>query len=65
MWKELPVTELYGAVSDINEFLRGLNELTRLESVAERAVWLTRNYQNLLNVTKSLFSKLLKVFGRS
>ncbi|PNX74335.1 hypothetical protein L195_g030253 [Trifolium pratense] len=65
MWKELPVTELYGAVSDINEFLRGLNELTRLDSVSERAVWLTRNYQNLLTVTKSLFSKLLKVFGRS
>ncbi|WJX22532.1 hypothetical protein P8452_11824 [Trifolium repens] len=65
MWKELPVAELYGAVSDINEFLKGLNELTRLESAAERAVWLSRNYQNLLTVTKSLSSKLLKGFGRS
>ncbi|XP_058761380.1 uncharacterized protein LOC131634772 isoform X2 [Vicia villosa] len=63
--KELPFTELYGAVSDINEFLRSLNELTRLESAAERAVWLTRNYQNLLTVTKSLSRKLLKAFGQS
>jgi hypothetical protein len=65
MWKELPVKELYGAVSDINEFLKGLNELTRLESASERAVWLSRNYQDLLTVTKSLSSKLLKGFGRS
>jgi hypothetical protein len=65
MWKELPVAELYGAVSDINEFLKGLNELTRLESASERAVWLSRNYQDLLTVTKSLSSKLLKGFGRS
>lgn len=63
--KELPFTELYGAVSDINEFLRNLNELTRLESAAERAVWLTRNYQNLLTVTKSLSRKLLKAFSQS
>ncbi|KAL5096989.1 hypothetical protein RYX36_001316 [Vicia faba] len=63
--KELPFKELYGAVSDINEFLRGLNELTRLESAAERAVWLTRNYQNLLTVTRSLSRKLLKAFGQS
>ncbi|KEH36677.1 hypothetical protein MtrunA17_Chr2g0285101 [Medicago truncatula] len=65
MLKELPLTEMYGAVSDVNEFLRSLNELTRLESAGERAVWLSRNYQNLLTVTKSLFSKLLKAFGQS
>lgn len=65
MLKGVQFTELYGAVSDVNEFLRGLNELTRLESVGERTVWLSRNYQNLLTVTKSLFSKLLKAFGQS
>lgn len=65
MLKELPLTEMYGAVSDVNEFLRSLNELTRLESASERAVWITRNYQNLLTVTKSLFRKLLKAFGQS
>jgi len=65
MLKELPLTEMYGAVSDLNEFLRGLNELTRLESAGERAVWLSRNYQNLLTVTKSLFRKLTKAFGQS
>lgn len=65
LWKGIPFTELYGAVSDINEFLRGLNELTRMESAAERTVWLSQNYQNLLIVTKSLSRKLLKAFGQS
>ncbi|XP_027339331.1 uncharacterized protein LOC113853077 [Abrus precatorius] len=64
-WTELPLTELYGAVSDMNELLRGLTELTRLESVAERSAWVSRNYQNVLTVSKSLFRKLLKAFGQS
>ncbi|KAK7360920.1 hypothetical protein VNO77_02938 [Canavalia gladiata] len=38
-WTDMPLAELYGAVSDINELLRGLTEFTRLESVAERSSW--------------------------
>ncbi|KAK7303040.1 hypothetical protein RJT34_13939 [Clitoria ternatea] len=64
-WSDLPLTELYGAVSDMNELLRDLTELTRLESVAERSVWVSRNYQNVLAVSKSLFRKLFKAFGQS
>lgn len=64
-WKDLSLTNLYSAVSDINELLRDLNELTRLESATERTVWLSRNYQNILSLTKSLARKLLNAFGKS
>ncbi|KAK7332121.1 hypothetical protein VNO80_28869 [Phaseolus coccineus] len=64
-WRDLSFTDLYGVVSDTKELLRGLTELTRLESVAERSAWVSRNYQSVLTVSKSLFSKLLKAFGQS
>ncbi|XP_057428810.1 uncharacterized protein LOC130722178 [Lotus japonicus] len=64
-WKDLSLTDLYGAVSDINELLRSLNEFTRLESPAQTSAWLSRNYQKLLKVTKSLSRKLLNSFGQS
>ncbi|KAK7245601.1 hypothetical protein RIF29_40448 [Crotalaria pallida] len=64
-WRDFSVTEVYGVVSDMNELLRGLSELTRLESVAERSVWVSRNYQNVLALFKSLSRKLLKAFGQS
>lgn len=64
-WTELSFTDLYGAVLDMNELLRGLTELTRLESVTERSAWVSRNYQNVLTVSKSLAMKLLKAFGHS
>ncbi|XP_061356087.1 uncharacterized protein LOC133300543 [Gastrolobium bilobum] len=64
-WRELPLTELYGAVSDMNELLSGLTELTRMESAAQRSAWVSRNYQNVLTVSKSLYRKLLKAFGQS
>lgn len=59
------MTELHGAVSDMNDLLRGLSELTRLESDAARAAWVGRNYQNVLSTSKSLSGKLLKVFRKS
>ncbi|KAK7306428.1 hypothetical protein VNO77_44367 [Canavalia gladiata] len=64
-WTGMPLAELYGAISDMNEFLRGLTEFTRLESVAERSAWVSENYQNILAVFKSLSRKLLKGFGQS
>ncbi|TKY71911.1 hypothetical protein E2542_SST00644 [Spatholobus suberectus] len=64
-WTDLSFTDPYGAVSDMNELLRGLTELTRLESAAERSAWVSRNYQSVLTVSKSLASKLLKAFRHS
>lgn len=57
--------EMFGAVSDMNELMRGLNELTRLESEVERLAWVRRNYGSVLKVSKSLLNRLLKVFTQS
>lgn len=57
--------ELLGAVSDLNELLRSLNELTRLESVMDRKEWVSRNYQDVLRVSRSFFRRLLLVFRQS
>ncbi|KAK9068826.1 hypothetical protein SSX86_012942 [Deinandra increscens subsp. villosa] len=57
--------EMLGAVSDMNELMKGLNELTRLESEVDRVEWVRRNYGSLLKVFKSLFNRLLKVFSQS
>lgn len=56
--------ELFGAVSDMNELMRGLNELTRMD-IEERVAWVQRNYSNVLRTSKSLFGRLLKVFRQS
>lgn len=57
--------ELVGAVYDLNELLRSLNELTRLESVMDRKEWVSRNYQDVLRVSRSFFRRLLLVFRQS
>ncbi|XP_023925894.2 uncharacterized protein LOC112037312 [Quercus suber] len=56
---------MYGVVSDVNELLKSVGELTRANSDAERSTWAGRNYQNVLGVSTSLFKKLLKVFAKS
>lgn len=56
--------DLGGVVSDLNELLGVLRELGRLSSDAERVAWVGRNYKNALRVSRSLFSRLLKVFRR-
>lgn len=53
------------AVSDFNELLRALSELSGINSEAERVSWVSRNYKNVLNVSRSLLGKLLKVFRQS
>ncbi|TXG47750.1 hypothetical protein EZV62_027044 [Acer yangbiense] len=57
--------ELYGAVSDLNELMRCLNELMRVDSEMGRATWVGQNYGNVLGVSKRLFVRLLKVFSQS
>ena len=64
-WREVNYAELYGVVSDMNELVRCVGELTRSDSDAERASWVGRNYQKVLGITSSLFKKLLKVFSQS
>ncbi|KAK7245602.1 hypothetical protein RIF29_40449 [Crotalaria pallida] len=64
-WRDFSVTELYGVVLEMIELVRGLSELTRLESEAERPVWVSPIYQNVLALFKSVFRKLLKAFGQS
>ncbi|XP_054793956.1 uncharacterized protein LOC129299508 [Prosopis cineraria] len=64
-WRDLPMRELYGTVSDLNELLRTVSELSRLESDGARAAWIGRNYKNVVRISKSLSGKLLKAFGRS
>ncbi|KAK7412522.1 hypothetical protein VNO78_03986 [Psophocarpus tetragonolobus] len=64
-WTDLSFTDLDGVVSDINQLLRALTQLARLESVTERSTWVSRNYHSLLTVSKSLSTKLLKAFGQS
>ncbi|KAL7089221.1 hypothetical protein ACP275_13G175600 [Erythranthe tilingii] len=56
---------LGGLLSDLNELLGSLSELNRINSDAERVAWVSRNYKNALRVSKSLFSRLLKVFRQS
>ncbi|KAL0011494.1 hypothetical protein SO802_006602 [Lithocarpus litseifolius] len=63
--RDLYYAEKYGVVSDLNELLKSVSELTRASSDAEGATWVRRNYQNVLGVSTSLFKKLLKVFAES
>ncbi|KAG8385373.1 hypothetical protein BUALT_Bualt03G0036300 [Buddleja alternifolia] len=53
-----------GDVSDLNELLGALCELNHIHSDEERLAWLSQNYMNALGASKSLFSRLLKVFRR-
>ncbi|XP_010273429.1 PREDICTED: uncharacterized protein LOC104608985 [Nelumbo nucifera] len=64
-WREMAWSEMAGAVSDMNELLKGLNELTRMGSDKDRAAWVAANYQSLFRVSKSLSRRLLQVFRQS
>lgn len=63
-WKDMSTFEMFGAVSDMNELMRGLTELTRLGS-EERVVWVQQNYGSVLRSSKSLLARLLKLFRQS
>lgn len=64
-WRDLSYSEMYGAVSEANELLSWMSELSRAESDVERAAWVGRNYQNVLRVSGSILRRLLKVFRQS
>ncbi|XP_031130278.1 uncharacterized protein LOC116032031 isoform X2 [Ipomoea triloba] len=64
-WSDTMSFEMLGAVSDLNELLRALGELTRVGSDRERVAWVTRNYGNVLRIAKALSGRLLKVFRQS
>ncbi|KAF8409155.1 hypothetical protein HHK36_005228 [Tetracentron sinense] len=66
-WRDMAASsrEMLGAVSDLNELLRALNELTRIESGVDKAAWVRNKYQNVLRISESLFRRLLQVFGQS
>ncbi|CAK9154699.1 unnamed protein product [Ilex paraguariensis] len=65
-WRDATTSfEMLSSLPDLNELMRAVNELTRLESQMERVAWLHRNYKDALRVSKSLFGRLLKVFSQS
>ncbi|XP_061983658.1 uncharacterized protein LOC133703216 [Populus nigra] len=64
-WGDFDYRELYGAVSEMNELLRFLGELTRSGSEIERATWVAGNYKNVLRVAQSVLRRLVKVFRQS
>lgn len=54
--------DLASAISDLNEFLRSLNEMSPAESNTERAAWVSGNYNRTFTVSRLLFDKLLNRF---
>lgn len=64
-WGHFDYRELYGAVSEMNELLRFLGELTRSGSEIERTTWVAGNYKNVLSVAQSVLRRLVKVFRQS
>ncbi|MFS7988481.1 hypothetical protein Hanom_Chr11g01035351 [Helianthus anomalus] len=65
-WRDVKTAsfEMVGAVSDMNELVKGLGELTGLDSEVDRVQWVRRNYGRLFKVSKSLVNRLLKVFSQ-
>lgn len=60
-WTDVGTT-MFAVVSDFNHFINILNEL---DSDVDRLDWVRRNYATLLNLSNSLFNRLLKVFTHS
>ncbi|KAL2484108.1 hypothetical protein Fot_45752 [Forsythia ovata] len=62
-WRNTLSFETLGtSISDMNELLNALGELTRVNSDTERIAWFGRNYKSVLRVSKSLFGRLPQVF---
>lgn len=64
-WRDIPYAAYYSAVSEVNELLRCLGELARTSSDVEKAAWLGRNYQSVLNILRSILGRFLTVFRES
>lgn len=57
--------EMVGAVSDLNELVGALGELTQVRSESERVAWVNRNSGNVIRIAKSLSARLLKTIYQS
>ncbi|XP_031130277.1 uncharacterized protein LOC116032031 isoform X1 [Ipomoea triloba] len=57
--------EMVGAVSDLNELVGALGELTQVRSESERVAWVNRNSGNVIRIAKSLSGRLLKTIRQS
>ncbi|KAL0442586.1 UNVERIFIED_CONTAM: hypothetical protein Slati_1981300 [Sesamum latifolium] len=53
---------LGGVLSDLNELLEAVCEFNRIQSEVERVAWVGQYYKKALRVSRSLFTRLLKVF---
>ncbi|KZV51068.1 hypothetical protein F511_01860 [Dorcoceras hygrometricum] len=56
---------LAAVLPDAKELLAAVSDFSRINSDTERVAWVGRNYGNILRVSKSLLTRLLKVFGQS
>nr|GLL28944.1 uncharacterized protein LOC109165081 isoform X1 [Ipomoea trifida] len=57
--------EMVGAVSDLNELVGALGELTQVRSESERVAWVNRKSGNVIRIAKSLSARLLKTISQS
>ncbi|KAK4347295.1 hypothetical protein RND71_033634 [Anisodus tanguticus] len=65
-WRDATTSfEMFDALSEFNEMLRGLTEFTSASSDRERVNWINRNYEILLKVSRSLFGRFRNVFRQS
>ncbi|XP_073127731.1 uncharacterized protein [Henckelia pumila] len=56
---------LAAVLPDLKELLVAVGDFNRINSDAGRVAWIGRNYGNILRVSTSIFTRLLKVFGQS
>ncbi|XP_009769557.1 uncharacterized protein [Nicotiana sylvestris] len=64
-WRDTTSFDMFGALSELNEILRGLSDFSSVSSDRERVNWMNRNYENLFRVSKSLFGRFRKMFRHS
>lgn len=58
-------TQYAQVLSHFNELLSASDELMQLRSETEKVQWISRNYQRVLSISKSLLQKLLAIFSQS
>lgn len=58
-------TQYAQVLSHFNELLSAFDELMQSRSETEKVQWISRNYQRVLSISKSLLQKLLAIFSQS
>ncbi|KAJ4952687.1 hypothetical protein NE237_029519 [Protea cynaroides] len=64
-WRDVTWSEMLGVTSEVDELMRAVNDLSRMESDKDRGAWILQNYQSVLGVSKSLLRRFLRVFNQS